>query len=166
MNEAVTKLVEALFIANGEYIPHEKWIIHFSRSLQWTPTKWDIKISEAMSTGDLSQESLIKRQNNIEKLWEEIDSYIIKKECPNFKLKVMQKTFYDLLQLLSSNDYIAIEEWSKNASKSSLLAEPFFSCVRAIDGKIIFDKEKALSIKPEDLYYWHYEILEKALMKI
>lgn len=37
MNNAVTKLLEALFIANGEYIPHEKWIIHFSRTLQWTP---------------------------------------------------------------------------------------------------------------------------------
>ena len=48
-----------------------------------------------------------------------------KKECPNFKLRVMQKTFYDLVQLLSSNDYITIEEWSKNASKSLLSAEPF-----------------------------------------
>ena len=140
MNEAVTKLVEALFIANGEYIPHEKWIIHFSRTLQWTPTEWDMKISEAMSTGDLSLESLIKRQDNIKKLWKEIDSYIIKKECPYFKLKVMQKIFYDLLELLISNNYITIEEWNKNASKSLLSAEPFFSCVTVIDGKIIFDK--------------------------
>ncbi|WP_278337157.1 hypothetical protein [Clostridium cavendishii] len=32
--------------------------------------------------------------------------------------------------------------------------------------KIVVDKEKAFSIKPEDLYYWHYEILEKVLSEI
>lgn len=166
MNNAVTKLLEALFIANGEYIPHEKWIIHFSRTLHWTPIEWDRKIFEAMSTGNLSLESLIKRQEVIEKLWEEIDSYIIKKECPCFKLKIMQKTFYDLLKLLIRNEYVTIEEWGKNASISLLSAEPFFSCVTVIDEKIILDKEKALSIKPEALYYWHYEVLDEALIEI
>jgi len=33
-----------------------------------------------MSTGDLSLESLIIRQSVIEKLWEEIDLYIVKNE--------------------------------------------------------------------------------------
>jgi len=37
------------------------------------------RILEVMSTGDLSLESLIIRQSVIEKLWEEIDLYIVKK---------------------------------------------------------------------------------------
>lgn len=166
LNSAVTKLVEALFIANGEYIPHEKWIIHFSRTLSWTPIQWETRLLEAMSTGDLSLESLIKRQSIIEKLWEEVDLYIAKKECPKFNLKIMQKTFYDLIKLLLQNDFITVEEWSRKASLSMLSEEPFFSFVTVINEKIVIDKEKAISIKPEDLYYWHYEILEKALSEI
>ncbi|HBL07117.1 MAG TPA: hypothetical protein DDZ33_09380 [Clostridium sp.] len=166
MNNAVTKLVEALFIVNGEYIPHEKWIINFSRTLSWTPTQWETRILKVMSTGDLSLESLINRQSVIEKLWEEIDLYIVKKECPHFKLRVMQKSFYDLLKLLFENDFVTVEEWSENASLSFLSGEPFFSFVTIKNGKIIVDKEKAFSIKPEDLYYWHYEILEKVLLEI
>lgn len=166
MNIAVTKLLEAVFIVNGEYIPHEKWIIHFSRTLSWTPTQWETRILEVMSTGDLSLESLIIRQSVIEKLWEEIDLYIVKKTCPHFKLRVMQKSFYDLLKLLFKNGFVTVKEWSENASLSFLSGEPFFSFITIIDGKIIVDKEKAFSIKPEDLYYWHYEALEKALAEI
>ena len=119
-----------------------------------------------MSTGDLSLESLIKRQSIIEKLWEEVDLYIAKNECPKFNLRVMQKTFYDLLKLLLQNDFITVEEWNRKASLSLLSEEPFFSFVTVINEKIVIDKEKAFSIKPEDLYYWHYEILEKVLSEI
>lgn len=166
LNNAVTKLVEALFIANGEYIPHEKWIIHFSRTLPWTPIQWERRLLEAMSTGDLSLQSLIKRQVAIEKLWEEVDEYIVKKECPHLNLRVMQKTFYDLLKLLLKNNFITVEEWNKNAGLSILSQEPFASFVKVINEKIVIDKEKVLSIKPEELYYWHYEVLETALSEI
>lgn len=37
LNKAATQLIEALFSANCEHVPHEKWLIHFSRSLAWTP---------------------------------------------------------------------------------------------------------------------------------
>ena len=52
LNEAVILLVRALFIANREYIPHEKWLLHMSRSLAWTPAEWGARLSTAMSTGD------------------------------------------------------------------------------------------------------------------
>ncbi|GFZ33617.1 hypothetical protein CSC2_41430 [Clostridium zeae] len=119
-----------------------------------------------MSTGDLSLDSLIKRQSLIEKLWEEVDLYITKKNYPNFNLRVMQKYFYDLLKLLLESDFVTVDEWNKKASLSLLAEEPFFSFVTVINGKILIDKEKAFSIKPEDLYYWHYEILEKVLSEI
>lgn len=34
-----------------------------------------------------------------------------------------------------------------------------------IDENIILDIEKSLSIEPENLYYWHYEVLQK-IMKL
>lgn len=166
MNNAVTKLVEALFVANGEYIPHEKWILHFSRTLSWTPIQWETRLVEIMSTGDLSLESLIKRQVAIEKVWEELDLYIIKKECPHFKLRVMQKTFYDLVKLLLEKDSITVEEWNKHAKLSILSSEPFSSFATVTNEKIVINKGKILSIKPENLFYWHYEVLVEAFNNV
>jgi predicted nucleotidyltransferase len=166
LNGAVTKLVEALFQVNGEYIPHEKWIIHFSRTLSWTPDQWEERILEAMNTGDFSLESLIKRQRAIEKLWEDVDTYITKKECQDFKLKIMQKTFYDLTLMLLRNDFLTFDEWKKYAGTSLLSSEPFHSFITVADDKIIIDRDKALSIEPDHLYSWHYEVLKQAILDI
>lgn len=166
MNLAVTKLLEALFTANGEYIPHEKWIIHFSRTLAWTPDRWEERILMAMNTGDYSTESLVERQCVIERLWEEIDNYINRNYCPNYKLKIMQKSFYNLLWLLIKNDEISVEEWTKNSSLQILSSEPFFRFVTVAEDKLIINKDKAFSVKPEELYHWHYEVLEKALAEM
>lgn len=100
LNSAETKLLEALFAAKGEYIPHEKWVVHFSRTLSWTPEQWEARLPEAMSTEDFSIESLVKKQSVIEKLWEEIDRYFVNKECLDLNVKLMQKSFYDMLTFL------------------------------------------------------------------
>jgi predicted nucleotidyltransferase len=163
LNGAVTKLMEALFKANGEYIPHEKWIVHFSKNLPWTPDRWEERLLEAMATGDFTIGSLAKRQSAIEKLWEDIDNYIAEKECSNLKLKVMQKTFYDLTLVLLKNECILLEEWKRHAGLSLLTSEPFHSFTCILGDKIIIDREKALSIKPEQMYYWHFEVLKQAL---
>jgi hypothetical protein len=166
LNGAVTKLLEALFQVNGEYIPHEKWIVHFSRTLSWTPDQWGERLLEAMNTGDFSLESLIKRQAAIEKLWEDIDTYIAKKECEDFELRIMQKTFYDLTLMLLRKDFLTLEEWKKHAGTSLLTSEPFHSFITITDDKIIIDREKALSIEPEQLYSWHYEVLKQVVLDI
>ncbi|QSF45332.1 DUF4037 domain-containing protein [Paenibacillus tianjinensis] len=82
MNKAATQLVEALFSANREYVPHAKWLIHLSRTLPWTPAGWETGLMQIMSTGDCSRESLITRQAAIEHYWSEVDAYIISQECP------------------------------------------------------------------------------------
>jgi predicted nucleotidyltransferase len=166
LNSAVTKLLEALFRANGEYIPHEKWIVHFSRTLLWTPKYWEERLLEAMSTGDFSLQSLINRQTVIEKLWEDVDAYVSKKECQDFKLRIMQKTFYDLTLMLLKKDFITLEEWKKHADLSLLSSEPFHSFITVEDNRIIIDREKALALKPEDLYEWHYEVLKQVLLDV
>jgi hypothetical protein len=61
-NQAVVSLVKALFIANKEFIPHQKWLIHMSRSLKWTPNDWEDRLRGAMSTGDMTISSLKQRR--------------------------------------------------------------------------------------------------------
>ena len=72
LNNAIIPMLSALFIANKEHIPHEKWIVHMSRSLNWLPEDWDNLIMRAMSTNDCSINSLIERQEAISKIWHDI----------------------------------------------------------------------------------------------
>jgi hypothetical protein len=58
LNQALIPLVEALFVANGERIPHEKWLLHMSRSLAWKPEAWERRLGSAMSTADLTLRSV------------------------------------------------------------------------------------------------------------
>jgi hypothetical protein len=89
LNQAVSALVQALFVANREYIPHEKWLLHLSRSLDWKPSDWERRLHDAMSTGDLLVETLRERQAVIRGLWEEINQYIIEKYYPHLPVHVM-----------------------------------------------------------------------------
>jgi len=160
LSKAVSPLIEALFLANNEYIPHEKWLIHMSRTLNWKPEHWEEILAKAMSTGDFSIQSLVERQAAIEKIWRDINSYIINKECPDFKLNITQKYCYDLLKFLVEKEIVTVEEWETKASLDWLSGDPFYNIVTVDDEKIILDKEKFLSMNPQDMYSWQYEVLE------
>lgn len=161
LNMAAIRLLEALFIANREYVPHEKWLVHMSRTLPWTPACWETRLKEMMSTGDLSKESLIIRQAIIEHLWREVDSYIISKECPGYNLNVMHKTFYDLLKFLLPKDSLPIKEWTDRMGLSMLSREPFVRFTSVTKDQIIVDKHKLLPIQPEELDSWFAALVEQ-----
>jgi hypothetical protein len=131
-----------------------------SRTLIWKPEQWEQQLAKAMGTGDFSIQSLIKRQGAIERIWKDIDLYIINKECPDFKLRIMQKYFYDLLNFLVEKEIVTLEEWKEKADLGILNGDPFYNIVTVDSEKIILNKEKFLSINQTDMYYWHYEILE------
>lgn len=161
-NEAIKPLIKALFVANEEHVPHEKWLVHFSRTLNWKPHMWEDRLTKAMSINN----SLKERQKTISDLSEEIDFFVKEKYYPNYHLACHQKFFYDLLTFLVEENTISIEEWKKIANVSLLNMEPLHTITSIIDDKIELDKNKLLSIKPEDLYCWHYQIVESMQEKV
>lgn len=166
LNSAAVQLIGALFLANREYVPHEKWLIHLSRSLAWTPPDWEARLLEIMNTGDFSHQSLIRRQTAIERLWEEVDAYIISQERPGYALNVMHVTFYDLLKLLLLQDPLPIDEWTRRMSLSVLSSEPFIRFISLEHDHITVDREKLLTLNPEELYSWHSAIVKQVLAEI
>lgn len=162
LNKAVVPLIEALFIANSEYIPHEKWIVHMSRSLYWKPEHWEDKLVKALDTGDLSIQSLISRQAAIESIWREIDEYLISKEYSGFKLYFCQRGFYSLLKFLVDKETVTIKEWESMSNIMTLNCEPFYSIVTIDNEVIVLDKERLLSIRPEDMYYMIFNVVQYA----
>lgn len=158
LNNAIKPLISALFIANDEYIPHDKWIIHMSRTLDWKPGNWDDILVNIFSTGNFDLQSLISRQEIIHKLWTIIDIKL--KEKIDLSVHYMQKYFFDTLELLIEKEKITIEEWEKISGFDILNTQPFHDIIYIKDETIYVDKNKIVSLGPEDMYEWFYEVLD------
>jgi len=161
-NQAVIPLVQALFLANGEYVPHEKWLVHMSRSLEWRPVDWEKRLCAALCTSDLTLASLRARQNAIRGLWEDLDRHITKEFYPDLPVRVMQRTTYLQLKLLVDKGSMTVEEWRTQTGADVPNGDPFHPVIKLDQGRIILDREALLSVGPEHMYAWHYAVLQAA----
>jgi hypothetical protein len=158
LNQAVVYLVRALFLANREFVPHEKWLLHLSRSLEWQPPAWESRLQEAMNTGDMSKSGLQKRQAGIEQLWDEIDARIAL-GFPALPVRMMQKTFYDLLHWLAEKETVSSAEWQTRAGLGMLNGATFYGLVTRHADQIHLERDRLLQIGPDELYSWHYAVV-------
>jgi len=161
-NNVINPLISALFIANEEYIPHEKWLVHMSETLAWKPDDWEMRLMGAMNTGNFSIQSLKDRQNYIDALWNDINRKICDLSKFYSELDFTQKQSYEtLIKLLRTSEY-TIDEWEAVSGLDSLNYEPIHSIFKRIGDKIVLDKGSLLSLKPEDMYVWMYKIAVEA----
>lgn len=161
LNEAIMPLVKSVFVANKEYIPHEKWLIHMSYTLNWTPLNWIERLKKAMSTNDFTLESLIQRQGAIKSLYEEIDQYIRQNYYDGFELACHQKWCYDLLKVLAEREAMPLDEWRTFASVADLNTDPLYHITEIRDGFVYLNKDKLAAMTENDMYAWHFEIVKK-----
>jgi hypothetical protein len=162
LNNVINPLISALFIANKEYIPHEKWLVHMSKSLAWRPDDWEARLAGAMHTGDFSIQSLKDRQDYIDGLWHDINHKICGLSKFYSELDFTQKQSYEtLINLLKVSEY-TIEAWETVSSLDSLNYEPVHSIFKRMHNKVVLDKSSFLSLKPEDMYAWMYKIADEA----
>lgn len=159
-NQAVVALLKALFIANREWIPHEKWLFHLSRTLAWTPSQWDEQLQAAMSTGDFTIDSLRNRQRVIAALWTELDTYLIERDWPDLPVHVMQKSFYTLLQQLSQVGSLSHEAWAAAGGHAFFNLDPFHKIVTVDEQGVHLQRERLLALQPEVIYTWHFAVAE------
>ncbi len=165
LNKSIKLLIKSLFIVNKERIPHDKWLVHMSYTLNWKPNKWKERLTEAMNTNNFTVEGLIARQRAIKGLWNEIEDFVKDRCYPEFSLMTSQKSLYNLLVCLVERGEISVTEWQKMANITVLNMDPLYMITEIREGKIILNKEKLLSVKEEDMYSWHFEIITSVIEK-
>ncbi len=158
MSQAVQPLLEALFLINEEYVPHEKWLVHLSRTLGRRPNDWDRWLDELFDTGDVSLDSLHRRQTTIHKLWQLLDEWV-RQLCPS-PVPAMAAFMYDLLEWLAREEKLSLSEWEERAPLSLLTMDPFHKVVIVDDPWIYLLPDRLLGISEEDMYGWHYTIVK------
>ena len=159
-NLAIRPLLSSLFLVNEEYIPHDKWLIHMSRSLPWKPENWDELLLGAISTGDNSLQSLKNRQKCIDEIWNAIDQKLCQDEGFHTRLTYNQKGAYDNLLRLTSRDEYTLEEWEELTGLGALNYDPIRAIFYKDGNKVVFDKDRLINLRPKDMYSWMYQIAD------
>jgi len=160
LNQAAVALVKALFCANAEYVPHEKWLFHMSRSLAWLPDGWPARLTAMLGTGDMSIDSLIARQAAIDALWRETDAYLVAHHFDGAPLHAMQVSTYRMLDFLARRGSVTLAEWRSQGFGGMPNYEPFHSVVRVEGETIILDRERLLALRPDAMYAWHFAVAD------
>jgi hypothetical protein len=158
LNRSIEPLLKALFATNEEYVPHEKWLVHMSRTLPWLPGDYTGRLRDAMVPAASDLQGLRQRQQVISLLGEEIDQHIRQQHLSGFALASHQKYFYDLLKWLAERGSVPLGEWCDRARLSFLCMDPFRLVASIEHDSIVLDTHRLRALTTGDMYAWHYEI--------
>lgn len=158
LNESAKAILKSLFIANKEYVPHDKWLVHMIGNLHWLPMGKDELLKALFSTNDLTLDSLIIRQKDIDKIWNAINDYIKEKYFKGLPVDITKKYFYDTLLKLVKFQKISIDEFTKITGLRSLHSDPYAEFLSVDDGYIYIDQKRLLSLDINSMYTWHFDI--------
>ena len=61
LNVALDSLIKAIFLANDELIPFDKWTLNLSYTLPWTPPNWQGRVEQALLVREVSQADVERR---------------------------------------------------------------------------------------------------------
>lgn len=161
LNNAVAPLIAALFAVNGEWVPHEKWLVHFSRSLPWRPEGWTEGLEAALRVSAMDAADLARRQGALETLWRGVD----RRACAlcgwENGLSASQQQAYAALSALAQRGRMPLAAWQARFGAASLKTEPIFSLAHVADGQVVLDRERLLRAQPGDFYDWFYQVVAR-----
>lgn len=160
LNEAVKYLLKALYPLNGEYIPHEKWLLHMTRTLAWTPPMWEKRLEAAMLPPDSSPAGLCARQDAIASLWSDMDRHLCALSGFAGALTFRQQRLYHLFKRMSEKEAVTSGEFDKAIGRTSLKYSPFYELFRVEGGLVVFDAAALNAMTQDQLYVWQYEIID------
>ncbi len=162
LTQAVVELVKALFVLNGEYIPHEKWLIHMSRTLAWTPPDWESRLTAVLCDLAPTVDSLRQRQARIAALWHDLDRQAVQTCLSDYPpgLQFSHQFFYGLLAWLAANSPVSRAEWQSRAGLDMLNGAPFNACVKQEGDLVILDRDRLAALTDNDVYCWHFALVQ------
>ncbi|MGS0972303.1 MAG: hypothetical protein ACVCEJ_03540 [Candidatus Izemoplasmataceae bacterium] len=161
-NQAIIPLLKCLFIINGEHIPHEKWIMHLSKTLDKLPDDYEKRLNDAMMVKDDTLESLMRRQKHLKALYLEVNKLIQQAQPVPSPLDVTHQYHQSVLDYLIKHQPCPKQDFLDKFDISILNTAPFFPCVTIKEETIHLDINKLISLKPSDMYTWHYKLIEYA----
>ena len=159
LNEGSKKILEAIYLANKSYVPHEKWLVHNLYTLEWLPMSEQVLVSNLLGTSNFSLSSLKTRQKFFVDMYEMIDRKIHEVFELSTDLEVSKLPYYEMLTDMIKYGEFTIEEFDEKYGLKLMHSEPFASLLTIEGNRIFIDLDKVEHIGPNEMYKWHYDVV-------
>lgn len=166
LNQSVTPLVQALFVLNSEYVPHEKWLFHFSTDLDWQPQEWSRRLPGCVMPADRAVSGLASRQEIVRSLWVEIDTEYRRRHHPDLPIESTKRLAYTWLRQLVLQGEMTIIEWRSGTGEEIPNTDPFHAIMTVEGDRLLLDRDRFRSITAEDMYEWPFSVVEAVRSKL
>jgi len=166
INNALSGLINLVFLANDEYPPYEKWALNYSYSLKWLPKDWKKKISEILLTKEISIKEAERRRGLFVDLYKDCWEKIVGKELRD--LEFIDFITLHELQFIIDNSPVPFEKFAESFDIKHLSYEPIykFTNITIKDGIkfISFNRKKFIEQKEAnfpEILEWSKPFLKK-----
>ena len=144
LNVTLDILIKAVFLANDELVPFEKWVLNLSYTLDWTPGDWRRKVEEALLVREISGAEVERRRALISGLLVECRRRLIGEQAGD--LGAVEARKLAVLRAIRESGAMPVEEFDRRLGVRALIQSPLFHLLRreARDGEewVVLDEER------------------------
>jgi hypothetical protein len=128
LNTALDSLIRAVFLANDELIPFDKWTLNFSYTLPWTPRDWRERVEQAVLVREVSQVEVERRCALIRDLFAECREKLISPKTEG--LDIIEARKLEILRLVRGREAVPADEFDQRFGLRRAIQSPLFHLLR------------------------------------
>jgi predicted nucleotidyltransferase len=128
LNIAFDSLIRAVFLANDELIPLDKWTLNLSNTLAWTPSNWRQRIEQALLAREISSSDVERRLTLLRDLLAECKARQFGVEEEGLGIIEAQKQ--EMLRTLRRQGAMLASEFDRRFGLRRAIQSPLFQLLR------------------------------------
>jgi hypothetical protein len=144
LNIALDSLVKAVFLANDELIPFEKWSLNLSYTLEWVPKDWRKWIEQALLVKKVSKEDVDRRRVLLSRLFAECKARLFGPAAEG--LAPIEARKLRILDAVRERGSMPATEFDERFGLRMCIQSPFFFLLRREDRDdrewVVFDEAR------------------------
>jgi hypothetical protein len=144
LNIALDSLIKAVFLANDELIPFDKWTLNLSYTLPWTPQDWQERVEQAVLVREMSQVDVERRCALIRHLFAECREKLLGPKTEG--LDIIEARKLEMLHTVRERGAMPAAEFGQCFGLRRAIQSPLFHLLRREtregEGRLVFDEER------------------------
>ncbi|MFQ6101833.1 MAG: nucleotidyltransferase domain-containing protein, partial [Anaerolineae bacterium] len=152
LNVALDSLIKAVFLANDELIPFDKWTLNLSYTLAWTPPGWRERVQEALLVREVSPVDVERRCALIRDLFAECREKLLGPTMDG--LGAIEARKLEMLRVVREQGAMLATEFDHHFGLRRAIQSPLFHLLRreVREGKewLVFDEGRLRGYAEQD----------------
>jgi len=128
LNVALDSLVKAVYLANDELIPFEKWALNLSYTLPWTPRNWQERMKQALLVREVSRADVERRCALIRALFAECKERLVGGKAGG--LGAIEARKLEMLRYVRERKAVPAAEFDRRFGLRRAIQSPLFHLLR------------------------------------